>query len=85
MALHVNDTVSVKNENGERNFYRVQKLDKGGQQIKITLHTDAHKATEIPRSKTIRKAVSILMSDEYDLKKHNINAIGIEYDDKTRD
>ena len=85
MALHVNDTVSVKTENGERNFYRVKNLDKDGKRIQITLHKNAHKATEIPKSKTIRKAVSILMSDEYDLKKHNINAIGIEHDDKTRD
>jgi hypothetical protein len=37
MALHINDTVSIEKENGERFFYRVQKLG-GGYDITLRLN-----------------------------------------------
>jgi hypothetical protein len=36
MALHINDTVSIEKGNGERVFYRVQKLG-GGYDITLRL------------------------------------------------
>ena len=80
MVLHINDMVSIMNEDGERNYYRVQKLDKEGN-IKITFHADAHKTEEIPKDKTIYKAVTTLMSDKYKLKKHRLNVIGYPTND----
>jgi len=73
LALHKNDLVSIK-KNGERHFYRVRKLgalNQGAQPIPIlNLHIDAQdKMTELSES------ISNLMS-KYEMKLHNINAIG---------
>ena len=81
IALHRNDTVSIENENSERVYYKIQKLNKDGKRIQITLHTDAHEAAKIPKDKTILKSVTTLMSNEYKLKKHYINAIGYPVND----
>ena len=80
MVLHINDMVSIMNEDGERNYYRVQNLNKEGK-IKITFHADAHEAKKIPKDKTIHKAVTTLMSDKYKLKKHRLNVIGYPIND----
>jgi hypothetical protein len=49
MALHINDTVSIEKENGDRVFYRVQKLDvSGGLTLRLnTASTIDNKKEEI--------------------------------------
>ena len=81
MALHINDTVSIKKDNSERIFYRIQQLNFANKIIQLTIHSDAHKAIKIPKNSTMFIAVSSLMSDKYKLIKHRINAIGILVDD----
>lgn len=83
MALHINDTVSIEKENEEREFYRVQKLDKDGKKMQITMHADAHKSADIPKDKKILKAISTFLSKDYKLKKHHVNAIGVLLNDQT--
>lgn len=72
MALHINDIVSVENENGERIFYRVQKLDSIGGRITLRLHT----ASTIDNKKEeIMISISGLFNKNVRL--HKINAIGM--------
>ncbi len=72
MALHINDLVSIE-KNGQRLFYRVQKLDSGSNRIVLRLHT-----TTILDNKTEEIFFSINESSftTWQLKKHSINAIG---------
>lgn len=76
MVLHINDLVSLELGNNKQEFYRVQKLNKGGGGIQLRLHTAA---TLGNKSEEIIKAVSILMNRG--LRKHRINIIGVLTDD----
>lgn len=78
MALHINDLVSVA-ANGERRFYRVQKLKQDSSQLELRLHTAA---TIKDKAEGIRKSVSTLMGD-YVMQKCLVNAIGKVRHDKT--
>jgi len=73
MSLHINDLVSIDRE-GERCFYRVQKLDSSNKRIKLRLHTastlnNLHET--IPDGKS---TVSALMNANIRL--HKTNVIG---------
>ena len=72
MALHINDLVSINKNEGEREFFRVQVLDKDGGRLELRLHSAA---TLKNKEEHIRKSISALMKDG--LKIHHINAIGI--------
>ncbi len=72
MALHINDLVSVLDENNNRIFYRVQVLDRDGGRLELRLHSASTLAN---KSEHLRKSVSALINMK--LKKHRINAIGI--------
>jgi CRISPR-associated endonuclease Csn1 len=75
MALHINDTVSIEKENGDRVFYRVQKLDVSGG-LTLRLNT----ASTIDNKKEeIRISISSLFKE--DIAKHKVNAIGGLMDD----
>jgi CRISPR-associated endonuclease Csn1 len=72
MALHKNDLVSVEKD-GTRVFYRVQKLESGGNRIVLRLHTTTildNKGEEIYFS------INKESFNKWSLKKHKINAIG---------
>lgn len=71
-ALHINDLVSINKGNGDREFYRVQVLDRDGGRLELRLHSAA---TLKEKNEHIRKSVSVLMKEG--LKLHKINAIGI--------
>jgi CRISPR-associated endonuclease Csn1 len=78
MALHINDLVSVNNDNGEKIFYRVQKLG-GGYDLTLRLHTETSTKREkllIENKKMLENSFGNFISD-LDLKLHKINAIGI--------
>lgn len=72
MALHINDLVSIE-KNGQRVFYRVQKLDSGSNRIVLRLHT-----TTVLDNKSEEIYFSINESSftTWQLQKHSINAIG---------
>lgn len=78
MSLHINDLVSVRKGDGEREFYRVQVLDRDGGRLELRLHSTATLKNE---SEHIRTSVSVLMKEG--LEKHKINAIGVFTDDQT--
>jgi CRISPR-associated endonuclease Csn1 len=71
MALHINDLVSIAQENDERIFYRVQKLEYPSG-LTLRLNTAS---TLDNKSEEIRSSISSLMS--IDIANHRINAIGI--------
>jgi len=72
MALHINDLVSL-NIDGERRFYRVQKLDSGINRIMLRLHTAA-----LLNNKQEEKHLSVnhKLFDQWGLQLHTVNAIG---------
>ncbi len=75
MALHINDTVSIENDDGERIFYRVQKIG-GGYDVTLRLNTAStikNKEEELP--------LMVKGIVENNLIKHKINAIGSLIDD----
>ncbi len=75
MVLHINDTVSIRQKDGDRVFYRVQKLDvSGGLTLRLnTASTIGNKKEEI------RISISSLFKE--DIVKHKVNAIGGLMDD----
>ncbi|WXU00551.1 MAG: CRISPR-associated endonuclease Cas9 [Catillopecten margaritatus gill symbiont] len=75
MALHINDTVSIEKENGERIFYRVQKLG-GGYDITLRLNTASTIGNNEQCLPLMVKGVI-----ENNLIQHKINAIGGLIDD----
>ncbi|SMN10691.1 CRISPR-associated protein, Csn1 family [uncultured Candidatus Thioglobus sp.] len=75
MALHINDTVSIENEDGERIFYRVQKIG-GGYDITLRLHT----ASTI-KDKNQELGLMAQGIIDKNLVKHQVNAIGGLIDD----
>jgi CRISPR-associated endonuclease Csn1 len=83
MALHRNDLVSVFDNNGERIFYRVQKLG-GGYDLTLRLHSETttkRGKTFIENKKMLENSFNNFLSI-LDLKVHKINAIGIITNDK---
>jgi CRISPR-associated endonuclease Csn1 len=71
MALHINDLVSVDRVEGEREFYRVQKIETPNG-LTLRLNT----ASTIDNKKEgIRKSIATLMAGG--LKKHRMNSIGV--------
>jgi CRISPR-associated endonuclease Csn1 len=75
MALHINDTVSIEKENGERFFYRVQKLG-GGYDITLRLNIASTINDKDQCLPLMAKGVI-----ESNLIVHKINAIGSLIDD----
>lgn len=75
MVLHINDLVSVENNQGGRTFYRVQKLESSGG-LTLRLNTAS---TLNNKEEEIRTSISNLFT--MDVKKHRINAIGYFLDD----
>jgi CRISPR-associated endonuclease Csn1 len=71
MALHINDLVSVLKNESEREFYRIQVLDRDGGRLELRLNTAS---TLGNKSEGLRKSISSLMA--VSMKKHDINAIG---------
>ena len=76
MALHINDTVSVEKENGERTMYRVQKLDANTNGFVLRLGTTTTLQNE---EEKLRVGISGKNFDKYKIKLHHINAIGYEF------
>ncbi|MCK4865372.1 MAG: type II CRISPR RNA-guided endonuclease Cas9 [Gammaproteobacteria bacterium] len=74
MALHINDLVSVNKNNGEREFYRVQKLDTGSNRMVLRLHTAAKLDN---KSEEIYFSFNLASFKKWELKKNNVNVIGI--------
>jgi hypothetical protein len=87
MVLYKNDIVSIEQEKGKRNFYKVAKLS-GGYDLRLWLHTDATpvKKTDTKTKYQVEKELKIKMIIVEDsinnlvsikkLKLHNINTIG---------
>lgn len=76
MALHINDTVSIEKDDGERVFYRVQKLG-GGYDISLRLNTASTIGNKDEYLGLMAKGII-----EKNILKHDINIIGhfIEHD-----
>lgn len=72
MALHINDLVSIE-KNGQRLFYRVQKLDSGSNRIVLRLHTTTALDN---KNEEIYFSINESSFITWQLKKHSINAIG---------
>ncbi|SFV87985.1 hypothetical protein MNB_SUP05-SYMBIONT-5-462 [hydrothermal vent metagenome] len=77
MALHINDTVSVEQDD-ERVFYRVQKLDVGSKRFVLRLNTAS---TLSNKDEELYIGISEENFDKYQIKLHKINAIGGLIDD----
>ncbi len=73
LALHRNDTVSVEKENGERIFYRVQKLDSGINRVMLRLSTAANLDHE---NEMLHISINQKNWEMHKIKLHRINAIG---------
>ncbi len=75
MALHINDTVSIEKDDGERIFYRVQKIG-GGYDVTLRLNT----ASTIDNK---NEGIGLMVKGviENSLIKHKVNAIGSLIDD----
>ncbi len=82
MALHINDLVSVEIENGERVFYRVQKLG-GGYDLTLRLHTvtTTKREKEFIENKTMLENSFSNFIKINNMKLHKINCIGTLLDD----
>jgi len=74
MALHINDLVSITKSGNEREFYRVQKLDTGSNRMVLRLHTAA-KLDSKPEE--IYFSFNLASFKKWNLKKNNVNAIGM--------
>jgi len=77
MSLHINDLVSLASTNGERVFYRVQKLE-APSGLTLRLNTAS---TLGNKNESIRSSISSLMHGG--LLRHQMNAIGVLSGDKT--
>ncbi len=78
MALHINDSVSVLANSGERIFYRVQKFMKEQGYLVLRLCTTSVLSD---KSEEVQLPIHKLMTDQM-LKLHKVNAIGVISDDK---
>ena len=73
MVLHINDTVSVVNDDGERIFYRVQKL--GASRNEMTLRLNIA-ATIKKKHEEISIVINTKNFEKHKVCFHHINAIG---------
>jgi len=73
LALHINDTVSIEKENGERVFYRVQKLGFDRNKVFLRLNTAS---TLNNNDEAIVFAINEKSLNCYNIQLHRINAIG---------
>ncbi|WP_424947368.1 type II CRISPR RNA-guided endonuclease Cas9 [Candidatus Spongiihabitans sp.] len=78
MALHINDTVSIANENGECVFYRVQKLDSGTNRIMLRL---SKAATLDKKDEELLLTINQKNFEKHKIQLHHINAIGYPVND----
>ncbi len=78
MALHINDTISIENEHGERVFYRVQKLNISTKGFVLRLHTASTLANT---DEELYIGIHKENFDKYQIKLHKVNAIGSIIDD----
>lgn len=77
MALHINDSVSALDEEGERTFYRVQKLDSASKRFFLR----KNRASTL-KNKQEKLIITIDKISKRELKLHKINAIGIIINDQ---
>ena len=77
-ALHINDLVSIENEQGKSIFYRVQKLDSGSNRFIIRLHTAS---TLKNKNEEIYVTINKEGFNKHKLQVHKANAIGKLLDD----
>lgn len=73
IALHINDCVSVENDNEERVFYRVQKLDVASNRFMLRLNTAS---TLQNKDEELHLGINLENFDKYKIKLHQVNAIG---------
>lgn len=78
IALHINDLVSIADEQGERAYYRVQKLDYGSNRFVLREH---RASTLANKQEELYVSVNRESFERYKLQHHKINAIGIVLDD----
>ncbi len=78
MALHINDTVSIEKDDGERMFYRVQKLEMGNKNIVLRLNIAS---TLSNKDEELNIGISKENFNKYKIKLHKVNAIGGLIDD----
>ena len=78
MALHINDTVSVENEDGGRVFYRVQILDMFNKKFVLRLVSSS---TLKNKDEEIDFVISKENFEKYKIQLHRINAIGYPIND----
>jgi CRISPR-associated endonuclease Csn1 len=76
MALHINDTVSIEQENDDKEYYRVQSLDIQNNKVVFILG----KASTDNKEEKLYIGINKKNFDKYDIKLHNINAIGKNID-----
>jgi len=72
MALHINDLVSMM-QDGERKFYRVQKLDSGINMVMFRLHTAS---TLDDRNQELHLTINKQLISQWNLQIEKVNAIG---------
>jgi len=72
MALHRNDIVSIET-NGQRVFYRVQKLDAGINRFMLRLHTTS---VLDRKNQELHLSINELMFTKWQLQKHKLNILG---------
>ncbi|MFZ2450913.1 MAG: hypothetical protein WAW36_10380 [Methylovulum miyakonense] len=83
MALHINDIVSVEND-GRREFYRVQNLDSHNKRMQLRLHTAASAKTQDKAKDKARDQATTLPDKDSTipalmasgLQKHKLNILG---------
>ena len=78
MVLHINDLVSVTNENGQMLFYRVQKLAFGINRIYLR---ENRASTINNKEEQLCLSINKESFSRYSLKLHKINAIGMLLND----
>ncbi len=78
MALYINDLVSVNRGDGERAFYRIQKLDSGTNRLMARKH---NASTLDNKEDELYFSINKENLEKHDLKVYKINAIGSFIDD----
>ncbi|RLA19946.1 MAG: hypothetical protein DRQ61_10745 [Gammaproteobacteria bacterium] len=79
MALHINDLVSVAFVSGEREFYRIQKLDAGSNRFVLRKNTAS---TLKNKQEELYVGISGDSIERHGLMLHKMNVIGIFSDDQ---
>ncbi len=77
MALHINDTVSVEKKDGQRVFYRVQKMGIISGKLTLRLNTTS---TIDNKNEEVEASISTIF-EQNAIKLHKVNAIGGLIDD----